>query len=131
MKNDTTNSERVSPVNKFWVWIVVALASTVTSVAMWGNSNNEKIIENCQAERKKVELERDSFKNESKAWHDSVYVWKDKYNELEASSLDRLLEYDDKLRKFNALINRQNSDLIKSNTQKQVKINKLIKKQKN
>ena len=131
MKNDTTNSERVSPVNKFWVWIVVALASTVTSVAMWGNSNNEKIIKNCQAERKKVELERDSFKNESKAWHDSVYVWKDKYNELEASSLDRLLEYDDKLRKFNALINRQNSDLIKSNTQKQVKINKLIKKQKN
>lgn len=131
MKNNTTNSDRVSPANKFWVWIVVALASTVTSIALWGESKGDKLLSNCQTERIKVEKERDAFKSESKVWHDSLYVLKDKYNDLEANSLDRLLEYNEKLKKFNNSLNKQNTDLIKINTQKQVKINRLIKDKKN
>ena len=36
----------VSPKNNFWVWIVVALSATVSSIAMWGDSQKDKLITN-------------------------------------------------------------------------------------
>ena len=43
LNNDKTS---VSPKNNFWVWIVVALTATVSSIAIWGDSQKDKLITN-------------------------------------------------------------------------------------
>ena len=43
LNNDKTS---VSPKNNFWVWIVVALSATVSSIAMWGDDQKDKLISN-------------------------------------------------------------------------------------
>ena len=123
--NDSKTS--VSPKNNFWVWIVVALSATVSSIAIWGDSQKDKLISNYKDDikiDKRVITIKDSIINhrdlEIDTLRRSLYI-------AQSVSIDKFIEYDSKIKELNNKTNKNNSELIKVNQQKQKNINSLTK----
>ena len=117
----------VSPKNNFWVWIVVALSATVSSIAMWGDSQKDKLITNYKDDikiSKKTIIVKDSIISIKDLQIDtlrkSLYI-------AQANSIDKFIEYDSKIRDLKIRTNKNNTELIKVNEQKQKNINSLTK----
>jgi K+ transporter len=130
MTNDTTNStkNRVGPVNKFWIWIVVTLAATVSSIAIWGNGKSETLLNDYKKSNVKLEKINDSLETSNKRLNDTIFYWKLKYSKLESRSVENLIDYSEQLQNFRAKLNKKNDELIKHNNQKLKVINKLNRK---
>ena len=118
-----------SPKNNFWVWIVVALSATVSSIAMWGDNQKDKLISNYKDDifiNKKTIVSKDSIINkrdiEIDTLRESLYI-------AQSNSIDKFIEQDTKIKDLKARINKDNNELIKVNEQKQKNINSLKKLQ--
>ena len=117
----------VSPKNNFWVWIVVALSATVSSIAIWGDNQKDKLITNYKDDikiSKKTIIVKDSIISIKDLQIDtlrkSLYI-------AQANSIDKFIEYDSKIRDLKIRTNKNNTELIKVNEQKQKNINSLTK----
>ena len=124
LNNDKTS---VSPKNNFWVWIVVALSATVSSIAMWGDNQKDKLISNYKDDikiSKKTINSKDSIINKREFQIDTLrkllYI-------AQANSIDKFIEYDSKIKDLKTRTNKDNNELIKVNEQKQKNINSLTK----
>ena len=124
LNNDKTS---VSPKNNFWVWIVVALSATVSSIAIWGDSQKDKLITNYKDDikiSKKAIISKDSVINIKDLQIDtlrkSLYI-------AQSNSIDKFIEYDSKIKDLKSRTNKDNNELIKVNQQKQKNINSLTK----
>ena len=126
-ENLNVDKTSVSPKNNFWVWIVVALSATVSSIAMWGDNQKDKLITNYKDDikvSKKTITSKDSIINIRNLQIDTLrkllYI-------AQANSIDKFIEYDSKIKDLKARTNKDNSELIKVNAQKQRNINSLTK----
>ena len=126
LNNDETS---ISPKNNFWVWIVVALSATVSSIAIWGDNQKDKLITNYKDDIiicKKTIISKDSIINkrdiEIDTLRESLYI-------AQSNSIDKSIEQDTKIKDLKARINKDNNELIKVNEQKQKNINSLKKLQ--
>ena len=126
LNNDETS---ISPKNNFWVWIVVALSTTVSSIAIWGDNQKDKLISNYKDDifiNKKTIVSKDSIINkrdiEIDTLRESLYI-------AQSNSIDKFIEQDTKIKDLKARINKDNNELIKVNEQKQKNINSLKKLQ--
>lgn len=123
----TDNKTSVSPKNHFWVWIVVALATTVSTIALWGDSQKDRLITNYKEDKEKCEEiveKKDSIITkktyEIDTLRSALYI-------SQSNSIDKYLEYDSRMKEINNKLNRENSELIKMNKIRQENINKLTK----
>ena len=127
MSNNTSSTDKVSPANKFWVWIVVALASTVSAVALWGDNQKDKLIitykqesEDCD---KKIEI-KDSIINKKNVEIDTLRI---AYYQSQANSVDKMIEYNDKLKKLQIKTSQDNEKLLMINNMTRDNIKRLTK----
>lgn len=121
------DKESVSPKNNFWIWIVVALATTVSTIAIWGDSQKDKLITNYKDDikiNKKTIVSKDSIINirdiEIDTLRKSLFI-------AQSNSIDKFIELDIKFKNLKTIINKENQELIKVNKQKQQNINNLTK----
>lgn len=126
-ENLNIDKTSVSPKNNFWVWIVVALSATVSSIAIWGDNQKDKLITNYKDDIKtnvRTIAKKDSVINFRDLQIDtlrrSLYI-------AQANSIDKFIEYDSKIKDLKTRTNRDNKELVKVNEQKQKNINSLTK----
>lgn len=126
-ENLNIDKTSVSPKNNFWVWIVVALSATVSSIAVWGDSQKDKLITNYKDDieiNKKTIVSKDSVINKRDIEIDtlrrSLYI-------AQSNSIDKFIEYDSKIKDLKTRTSKDNNELIKVNEQKQKNINSLTK----
>lgn len=127
MSNNTPSTDKVSPTNKFWVWIVVALASTVSAIALWGDNQKDKLITTYRQDSedcgKQIKL-KDSVINKKNIEIDTLRI---AYYQSQANSVDKLIEYDNKLKKLQIKTSQDNEKLLMINNMTRDNIKKLTK----
>ena len=126
MSNETS-TEKVSPANKFWVWIVVALASTVSGIALWGDNQKDKLITTYKAESEdcgKTIKSKDSVISNRDYRIDTLTT---AYYKSQSNSIDKMIEYDNKIKKFQNKTSQENSELAKINRDTRDNIKRLTK----
>lgn len=125
--SNTPSTDRVSPANKFWVWIVVALASTVSAIALWGDNQKDKLITTYKNESEDCDKQikiKDSIIEKKNFEIDTLKI---AYYKSQANSVDNLIEYDNKLKKLQIKTSQDNDKLLMINNMTRDNIKKLTK----
>ena len=126
-ENNMDTAKEVSPKNNFWVWIVVALATTVSTIALWGDNQKDKLITKYAEDKEDCEkaiYRRDSLLNnktiEIDTLRNALYI-------SQSNSIDKYIEYDAKFKRINNIIDKDNEELQRLNKVRKENIDNLTK----